>query len=143
MIINETTFAMFDQIDLIVSQLKKSAVFQAYLVAKHQLAHNQTAQAKVKALQEAKADYDQIKDYGQYAPDYRQVRRRAQKAQRVVALDPSVAVFRQCELDLQTVLDEISVTIANSISKDIMVATGNPFFETGRPATHHCTIKGE
>lgn len=143
MIINETTFAMLDQVDLIAAQLKKSAVFQTYLAAKRHLAENQVAQVKVSALQEAKAAYDQIKDYGQYAPDYRQIRRRAQKAQRVVALDPSVAAFRQAELDLQTVLDEIGVTIANSISKDIMVATGNPFFETGRPTAHHCTIKGE
>ncbi|KRK35140.1 hypothetical protein FC07_GL000256 [Loigolactobacillus bifermentans DSM 20003] len=143
MIINETTFAMLDQVDLVSSKLKESSVFQAYLVAKRRLAQDQAAQIKVSALQEAKAAYDQIKDYGQYAPDYRQLRRRAQKAQRVVALDPSVATFRQCELDLQTVLDEISVTIANSISKDIMVATGNPFFETGRPTAHHCTVKGE
>jgi cell fate (sporulation/competence/biofilm development) regulator YlbF (YheA/YmcA/DUF963 family) len=143
MIINETTFAMLDQVDLIAAQLKKSAVFQTYLAAKRHLAEDQVAQVKVSALQEAKAAYDLIKDYGQYAPDYRQIRRRAQKAQRVVALDPSVAAFRQAELDLQTVLDEIGVTIANSISKDIMVATGNPFFETGRPTAHHCTIKGE
>lgn len=143
MIINETTFAMLDQVDLIAAQLKKSAVFQTYLAAKRHLAEDRVAQVKVSALQEAKAAYDQIKDYGQYAPDYRQIRRRAQKAQRVVALDPSVAAFRQAELDLQTVLDEIGVTIANSISKDIMVATGNPFFETGRPTAHHCTIKGE
>ncbi len=44
-------------------------------------------------------------------------------------LDPRVADFKVAENELQSLLDEISKIIGHSVSENIKVPTGNPFFE--------------
>ena len=43
-------------------------------------------------------------------------------------LDENVAEFRKAENDLQGLLDEVSIIIGHSVSEQIKVPTGNPFF---------------
>ena len=46
-----------------------------------------------------------------------------------------MAAFRLAETDLQQLLDEVGQRIAQTISAEIKVDAGNPFFETGN---HSC-----
>ena len=45
-------------------------------------------------------------------------------------LDEHVAQFRRAENALQSLLDEISVIVGHSVSEQIKVPTGNPFFDS-------------
>ncbi|ANK63589.1 YlbF family regulator [Loigolactobacillus backii] len=141
MIITENLLEVTDQVDTLVASLKQSDVYKTYLAAKANLAVDTAAEKKIQGFREASEKFDLIKDYGSYAPDFKKLRRTARHAKRQVDLDPTVAHFRRSEMDLQTILDEIGLAIANSVSKDVKVATGNPFFTTGRPGKH-CQVKG-
>jgi hypothetical protein len=43
-------------------------------------------------------------------------------------LDDNVAEFRRSENELQDLLDKVSQIIGHSVSKNVKVPTGNPFF---------------
>lgn len=53
-------------------------------------------------------------------------------AKREMDLDEHVARFKRAEMELQSLLDEISILIGRSVSESVKVNTGNPFFETAK-----------
>lgn len=130
MIISENSVALLEQADRLAAAVAASPVFAAYQKQARLLAADQHAQQQIAALQTLKADYQQIQAYGQHAPGYRQLRRKLQQKTRAVMLLPAVAAFKRAEMDLQTALDDISVQLASSISSDVKVDTGNPFYLT-------------
>ena len=92
--------------------------------------------AKLKRnFQAEKEKFERIAAYGEYAPDYRQQQRSVRKSKRALDLNEKVAAFRVAETDFQRLLDDIGQRLANTISSDIKVDAGNPFFETGN---HSC-----
>lgn len=132
MIISENSVALLEQADRLADAFAASAVFAAYQKQTQILAKDQAAQRQIATLQTLKTDYQQIKSYGYYAPGYRQLKHKLQQKTREVMLLPSVAAFKRAEMDLQTVLDEMSVQLASCVSPDVKVATGNPFYLTDR-----------
>ncbi|WP_367297476.1 YlbF family regulator [Loigolactobacillus coryniformis] len=136
MIITENSVALLEQVDQLVATLAASPLFQTYQQAKKALAADTVAQQKIAALQTVNEAFVAIKDYGQYAPDYQTKRRELRHLKREVTLWPTVAAFKRAEMDLQTALDEIGIRLADSISPDIKVATGNPFYVTSHTKKH-------
>ena len=57
-------------------------------------------------------------------------------------LDDNVANFRRAENDLQGLLDEVSVLIGRSVSDNVKVPTGNPFFDSGSACGGGCGSGG-
>lgn len=77
-----------------------------------------------------KEQYEEVQRFGRYHPDYKEVTRKTRAYKREVDMDQNVAAFRRAEMDLQSLLDEISLLLASAVSENIKVPTGNPFFET-------------
>lgn len=67
--------------------------------------------------------------FGRYHPDYKEVTRKTRAYKREVDMDQNVAAFRRAEMDLQSLLDEISLLLASAVSENIKVPTGNPFLK--------------
>ncbi|MFD1319370.1 YlbF family regulator [Loigolactobacillus zhaoyuanensis] len=141
MIITENSVALLEQVDQLVAALAASPLFMTYQQAQKKLAADPIAQKKITELQDVNTDFAAIADYGHYAPDYQKQRRKLRQLKREVTLWPTVAEFKRAEMDLQTALDEIGLQLADCISADIKVATGNPFYVTSH-TKKHCSVKG-
>ncbi|MGM0212885.1 YlbF family regulator [Enterococcus sp. AZ109] len=135
MIIDEALFSLEDQTLHLIECVKHSQVFQNYLLKKKQMDNcPEVSELKRQFLVE-KERFQRVADYGKFAPDYMEKQRNARRAKRTLDMNQKVAEFRIAETDLQNLLDEISQTLAQTVSPDIKVDAGNPFFETGN---HHC-----
>lgn len=77
----------------------------------------------------AKNQFEQIEAYGKYAPDFKEKRRTVRKIKRQLDTNDLVSEFKYNETSLQNMLDYITFDIAKSISDEIKIDAGNPFFE--------------
>ncbi len=82
--------------------------------------------------------YEDVQRFGRYHPDYKEIMVKTRERKREMDLDENIANFRRVENELQSLLDEVSVMIARSVSEQIKVPTGNPFFETGSSCGGSC-----
>ncbi|WP_430534081.1 YlbF family regulator [Listeria rocourtiae] len=124
------TLALLDMSDDLASMVLVSAEADRYRECAHQMETSLPTQQRIKRLAKIKEQYDEVQRFGRYHPDYKEVNRLARQYKRDVDMDEHVAAFRQAEMDLQSLLDEISLILADAVSENIKVPTGNPFFET-------------
>lgn len=132
MIYDDRFFEIEDQVSAVVHALAVSPSFEKYLQAKKQVYNDQKAVLLKQVFNEKKRSFEKIADYGTYAPGYKEQQREVRKAKRALDLNEKVAEFRLAETDLQNLLDEIGLTVAQTISSEIKVDAGNPFFVTGK-----------
>lgn len=130
MIYNEHFFAIEDQVQRVVERLIESTSFQQYIINKIEMYQNQEVAEIRQDFTAKKEAFDRIAEYGKHAPDYRERQRALRKTKRALDMHPKVAEFRLSETQLQGVLDEIILKIAASFSENVIVDTGNPFFES-------------
>ncbi|KAF1296888.1 transcriptional regulator [Enterococcus sp. JM4C] len=131
MIINEQLFALEDQCEEIVAQLLQSQTCKNFFEAKQALATSQEAMRLQKDFLKNKEAFERIADYGLHAPGYRETQRALRKSKRELDINEQVAAYRVAETQLQDILDSIGLTVANTVSEEIKVDAGNPFFLTG------------
>ncbi|MFC4771725.1 YlbF family regulator [Enterococcus hermanniensis] len=131
MIINETFFQLEDQNRLLIQTILASQSYQNYVLAKKQMDNCPEVVALRKVFQAEKDKFERISSYGEYAPGYREQQRSVRSSKRTLDLNEKVAAFRVAETELQQLLDEVGQRLAQTISNEIKVDAGNPFFETG------------
>ena len=83
--------------------------------------------------------YDEVMRFGRYHPDYMDVMLKTRRAKKAYDMHPAVAAAKQSETSLQALLDEVIVIISGSISSDIKVERGNPFFTTDHQCGGGCS----
>ncbi|MGX7196119.1 YlbF family regulator [Enterococcus olivae] len=130
MIYDDQFFEIEDQVEKLLKTLEDSQTFKSYLLNKKNLSQDKEVQEIRSDFLQKKEAFDRVAAYGGYAPDHREKQRSLRKAKRVLDVHPVVAEFRISETELQGVLDELGIKIARSISEEIKVDTGNPFFES-------------
>lgn len=135
LIINHAFFQLEDQNQLLIQEILASQSYKNYLLKRTEMNTSPEVAKLKKAFQKEKDKFEQIASYGVYAPDYRQLQRSVRLSKRALDLNEKVAAFRLAETDLQQLLDEVGQRIAQTISAEIKVDAGNPFFETGN---HSC-----
>lgn len=129
MIIDEALFSLEDQTHRLIDCVKTSQVFKNYLAKKQQMdSCPEVKRLKQEFLRE-KERFERVADYGDFAPDYLEKQKSARRAKRALDFNENVAQFRVAETDLQTLLDEISQTLAQTVSPEIKVDAGNPFLK--------------
>lgn len=122
------SLALLDLSDELSAMILSSEEANNYL-RKKQALQNPETQAKVQAFAKIKEAYEEVERFGRYHPDYKEVTRKTRALKRELDMDEGIADFRRAETDLQNLLDEISLLLAGAVSSNIMVPTGNPFFE--------------
>ena len=130
MIYNQSFYQIESQIEHLTSDLINSPLFHNYLQSKRRVQDSKEVEQLQLAFLQSKESYEQIEQYGKYAPDFNKKRRELRLAKRTLDLQEDVSEFRYQETQLQTVLDEICLAIAETISDDIKVDAGNPFFSS-------------
>lgn len=135
LIINEAFFQLEDQNQALIREILASQSYKCYLQAKKKTNECSEVIELKKAFQAEKNRFEKIAEYGEYAPDYRQQQRKVRTSKRALDLNEKVAAYRLAETDFQQMLDEVGECLAKTISPQIKVNAGNPFFETGN---HGC-----
>ncbi|QKS71544.1 YlbF family regulator [Paenalkalicoccus suaedae] len=107
----------------------ESEVFHHYIETKEALLHDELAQKKLAHFSKLKEKYEEVQRFGKYHPDFRTVTTEVREYKRTVDTEPSIAAFKKAEKELETLLREVSEVIAHNVSPQIMVPTGNPFFD--------------
>lgn len=131
MIYDDQFFDIEDQVALVTGCLRQSTAYQDYVRSQRALSQDGLAMELKQNFQEQKHQFEKIAQYGAVAPDYREKQRSVRLAKRALDMNEKVAAFRIAETQLQGVLDQIGLEIAETISQSIKVDAGNPFFETG------------
>ncbi|WP_141431305.1 YlbF family regulator [Bacillus sp. 03113] len=120
---------ILDKADELAAMILESDVVENYRDRLNILKTNQESQAKISLFMSLKEQYEDVQRFGKYHPDYKFVMKQVREVKRSMDLDENVAAFRKAENQLQQLLDEISVMIGHSVSQNVKVPTGNPFFD--------------
>lgn len=98
-----------------------SEIVMEYKEAHENLYSNKHAVQLIDAFNKEKEKYEEVERFGRYHPDYNAVMSSVRAAKREMDLNELVAQFKKKERNLQSLLDEISLLIAESVSSTIMV----------------------
>lgn len=128
-IYNEEVIEIEDLVEELAKELISSELVSGYVTSYVEMDQNQEVSSIVNEFLEKKEAFEKIESYGKYAPDFKEKRRDVRKAKRLVDTNELVAGFKYSETSLQNMLDYVTFDLANTISKDIKVDAGNPFFE--------------
>lgn len=133
---------ILDEAEQIAAMIIASEEAAYYRQSLYRLKHNKDTQAKIRSFVTMKEHYEDVQRFGKYHPDYKTVMRSVRQLKREMDMDENVANFRRAETDLQGILDEISVLIGHSVSEQIKVPTGNPFFDSSSSCSGGCGTGG-
>lgn len=111
--------------------LTESDVFARYRLSKDKLARDEEALALIRRFVRLREKYDEVQRFGKYHPDYKTVIKEMMEVKRELDMNDAISAYKKAEDDLNTLLYEISATIANAVSPSIKVPTGDPFFDRG------------
>lgn len=117
--------------DELAQMIINSEIGENYFISLYKLQNDHEAQLKIKSFTSIKERFVEVQRFGKYHPDYKYVNLETRTRKREMDLHPTVIEFKKAENQLQEVLDQISVIVANSVSDHIKTPGGNPFFESG------------
>lgn len=124
------TIKILEKAEELAIQVMQSDIGEDYLISFYKLANDHEAQQKIRKFNSMKELYEEVQRFGRYHPEYKSINLNIREAKREMDLHPTIADFKKAETELQAILDEISVKLGQSVSPNIKVPTGNPFFET-------------
>ena len=127
--ITEETLTVLDEIEDLSDKILESRLYQEYRQAEQALANNDEAHLLYQAFLKSKDKYDEIMRFGKYHPDYQTVMLDTRKRKRAYEMLPVVMDFKQKEVLLQDLINEVIVKIAYAVSENVKIETGNPFFQ--------------
>lgn len=133
---------LLDKAEELVQMVLNSDIAENYRQCLYRVKSSKETQAKISSFVKMKERYEEVQRFGRYHPDYKEVMGQIRILKREVDLDDFVAEFKRAENDLQALLDEISVLIGRSVSDNVKVPTGNPFFDTGSSCGGGCGSGG-
>ncbi|MBS4177239.1 YlbF family regulator [Lederbergia citrea] len=133
---------LLEKAELIGECIIASDIAEKYRFFYHKLQNDVDTRKKIAAFAKMKDLYDDVQRFGRYHPDYKQIMTETRVLKREMDLDENVANFRRVENELQSLLDEVSVLIGRSVSTNVKVPTGNPFFDSGSSCSGGCGSGG-
>lgn len=130
MIITENFFEIEDQTERLIQKILQSPEAVVYRERQAALYASPVATAKRAQFLTAKDEVEQMTYYGEYVPGFKEKQRMLRKRKRELDLDGEVAAYRLAETSLQHILDAVGLQVAKTVSEEIKVDAGNPFFES-------------
>ncbi|MGV3487828.1 MAG: YlbF family regulator [Tuberibacillus sp.] len=122
---------LFDHADTLVEMLSESDAVAKYRACKDKLARDEEAKALIKRFTDLREKYNEVQRFGKYHPEFDSVIRQMMDVKRDLDLNDTIAAYKKAEEDVETLLTEISRSIAMAVSPSIKVPTGDPFFDRG------------
>lgn len=122
--------------------IAESEIFINYINAKTRVQNSSEVQEKLKHFQNLKIKYEEVQRFGKYHPDFRSITAEVREYKRELDTDTMIAEFKRSEKELHELLSQISLLIANQVSPNIKVPTGNPFFDAESSCSGGCGSGG-
>lgn len=126
----ETT--LLDEADGLANMITNSETAEHYKACQYKLQHDEEAQALIHRFKKIKEKYEEVQRFGKYHPDFDNVTKEVRELKRQLDTNEVIAAFKKSEEELEKLLNELSQVIAYSVSPQIKVPTGNPFFDNMR-----------
>ncbi|QXE02986.1 YlbF family regulator [Terribacillus sp. DMT04] len=99
--------------------IRDSDVMDAYNSTQEALYQDSETKAKIDAFTAVKEQYEEVQRFGRYHPDYSSIIKAIRSKKREMDMDANVAAFKIAERNLQKLLDEISGTLAATVSETV------------------------
>lgn len=129
MIATTDLLQVIENSELLATYISQSEVAIQYRRARESLDNDAEAQMLIARFVNMKEKYEEVERFGKYHPDFTSITTEMREAKRAVDLHETVANFKKSEREMEKLLNEVSGIIAHSVSKNIKVPTGNPFFD--------------
>ena len=129
MIFNEEVLDVESVVHELSNSINQSNLVADYISSYRVMSNCDDVTQIKKDFKEVKDAFERVEPYGKYAPDFKEKRRAVRKVKRTLDTNELVSEFKFNETSLQNMLDYITFDIAKSISDDIKIDAGNPFFE--------------
>lgn len=136
------TVQILEKAEKLAQLVMKSEIGENYFFHLNKLKNDSIAQQKIKTFSSLKDLYEEVQRFGKYHPDYKKVNLEIRKAKRDMDLYETISNFKQAEMELQTILDEISIKVGRAVSDEIKIPTGSPFFESASGCSGGCGTGG-
>ncbi|KIL44767.1 YlbF family regulator [Jeotgalibacillus soli] len=133
---------LLDLSDELSDMIIASDIAKQYLLQYRSLKSSKESMDKIYRFVKLKDLYEEVQRFGRYHPDYSRVNKEIREMKRDMDMDPLVAAFRVAENSLQSLLDEVSVLIGRSVSENVKIPTGNPFFDSQSGCSGGCGSGG-
>jgi cell fate (sporulation/competence/biofilm development) regulator YlbF (YheA/YmcA/DUF963 family) len=126
--------------------INRSREVEEYLSAKRNMEEDAEAQRLLAAFAKKKELFEDVQRFGKYHPDYDKISAEVRQLKRSIELLDSVQAFKRAEDKLDTLLYQVSRTIADAVSETIKVPSNNPFLEAkasgcGTGGSCGCSVK--
>ena len=129
LIYNDDVFEIEALVEDLSEKINQSELIETYCESFAQINQNSDVALLKKEFQSAKQSFETIEAYGKYAPDFKEKRRALRKAKRSLDTNELIGEYKYKETSVQTMMDYMTFDIAKSISDEIKIDAGNPFFE--------------
>ena len=126
----EETLSILDEIEDLSDMIVQSKVYFNYREAQKTLKQDDEAHLLYQAFLKSKERYDEVMRFGRYHPDYQNVMLDTRRRKRAYEMVPNVMEYKSKEVQLQNLIDEVLTNIALSVSENVKIEVGNPFFKT-------------
>lgn len=126
----EDTVAILDDIEGLSDMIVQSELYYDYRQAQEKLDNDDEAHLMYQAFMKSKTRYDEVMRFGKYHPDYQNVMMETRRRKRAYEMLPVVMDYKSKEVALQNLIDEVVTKIAFSVSENVKIKAGNPFFKT-------------
>ncbi|CAM3087794.1 YlbF family regulator [Filibacter tadaridae] len=130
MMMTDEWINIIEQADQLTEMLLTSDVVEAYRKAQDAVYSDAKLAKSIKEFTDMKERYEEVQRFGRYHPDYNIVMKSIRVQKRELDLNEQVAALRIAENDLQQVLDEVSLIIAESVSGSVKAPAGDGFFSS-------------
>jgi cell fate (sporulation/competence/biofilm development) regulator YlbF (YheA/YmcA/DUF963 family) len=131
MLATTESIMLLDEAEDLAKMILQSDIATAYQISLYNLRSSKESQRKINSFTRIKERYEEVQRFGKYHPDYKLVMGQIRDIKREMDLDDYVAEFKRAENDFQQLLDEVSMIVGKSVSINVKVPTGNPFFDSG------------
>lgn len=112
---------LLDRSETIGQMVMNSDTMQEFQQAKSELEGDKEAQKLVKEFSSMKEHYEDVQRFGRYHPDYSTIMKKVRAVKREMDMHDKVAQYKKAERNVQKLLDEISESVAFSVSDQIKV----------------------
>jgi cell fate (sporulation/competence/biofilm development) regulator YlbF (YheA/YmcA/DUF963 family) len=122
-------FELLEESLSLAEMVANSSIALEYKKSKHILGQDKHAQEMIARFAEMKEKYEEVQRFGKYHPDFHTVSAQVRTLKRELDFHENIANFKKAEKELEKLLIECSRILAHSVSEQIKVPTGNPFFD--------------
>ena len=103
----------------LADEIKAKSSYKRLLELKKIIDSDEGIKELVLTFQKLNIEYEEVSKYGKYHPDLKKVQKEFSEAKTVLYTNDAVKEYKALEKALQSDLDEISATLATTISKKI------------------------